>query len=297
MFDLSAYLKQKRKPVDRMLKALLHDPQRNTRLSRAMTYSVMAGGKRLRPILCIAAAQAVGGNMETVLPVAGALELIHTYSLIHDDLPAIDDDGLRRGSPTCHVRFDEATAILAGDSLLTLAFEILAANGSKAPVDQKQTWLKIISKIASAAGHSGMIEGQMQDMAAEGSTLSRIDLESLHRLKTGKMIEVSVESGAILSKASDSQLAPLLTYAQSIGLAFQVVDDILNVKGDPRLLGKAVGTDQLRKKNTYPLLLGLSNAEKMAADLVNNALKALDDFDKKAEPLRAVARYIVEREY
>jgi geranylgeranyl diphosphate synthase type II len=295
MFDLKSYLKDVRAPVDNMLKAYLGAQSPATRISHAMAYSVMAGGKRLRPILCIAAAETVGGNRETVLPLACALELIHTYSLIHDDLPAMDNDDKRRGKPTCHVRFDEATAILAGDALLTLAFEILAAAGTRGAPDNHHRWLLAIARIAAAAGFRGMIEGQMRDMAFEGTVISEDELESLHRLKTGKMIEISVASGALVSGASLRQQQLLHTYAQHIGLAFQVADDILNVKGDPDRLGKATGTDQIRGKNTYPSLLGLSGAETLAGQLVKNALKALDAFDNGADPLRAIADYVIER--
>ena len=294
-FDLKAYLETKRAQIDGALAAFLNGQAQRTRLSRAMSYSVMAGGKRLRPILCIAAAEAVGGHASTVLPIACALEMIHTYSLIHDDLPAMDDDALRRGVATCHVRFDEATAILAGDALLTLAFEILANSAGSSPHLRNGVLLRIIGSIASAAGYRGMIEGQMRDMAAEGIAIERKALESLHRLKTGRMIEVSVASGAMAAGGTDAQKKALFTYARNIGLAFQVVDDILNVRGDPNHLGKAVGTDQLRKKNTYPSLMGLESAEKMAGNLVNNALMVLDDFGKNAEPLRAIGRYVIER--
>jgi geranylgeranyl diphosphate synthase, type II len=295
MFDLKSYLKDIREPVDGMLKHYLSAQSPATRVSRAMTYSVMAGGKRLRPVLCIAAAETVGGDRETVLPLACALEFIHTYSLIHDDLPSMDDDAIRRGKPTCHVQFDEATAILAGDALLTRAFEILAIAGSRCASDIQIRWLMAIAQIASAAGFKGMIEGQMRDMAFEGVVISKKELESLHRLKTGKMIEISVGAGALVSKASTRHQEMLQTYAQNIGLAFQVADDILNVKGDPARMGKSIGTDQIRGKNTYPSLLGLSAAESLADQLVNNALKALDGFDSKADSLRAIARYIIER--
>jgi geranylgeranyl diphosphate synthase type II len=260
-----------------------------------MTYSVMAGGKRLRPILCIAAAETVGGEPQRVLPAACALELIHTYSLIHDDLPAMDDDQLRRGKPTCHVQFDEATAILAGDGLLTLAFEIMSAAGSQCTPEDQCHWLKTIAMVASAAGYTGMIEGQMRDMAFESSSLPREELEALHRLKTGKLIEASVDAGALLSGASDDQRNALNTYAKNVGLAFQVTDDILNVTGDTERMGKATGTDQLRGKNTYPALLGLDATEKLATQLIDCALMALDRFDNKANPLRAIAHYVVER--
>lgn len=295
MFDLKSYLKAVRDPVDERLRHYLKVESPATQVSQAMTYSIMAGGKRLRPVLCIAAAETVGGNRETVLPLACALEFIHTYSLIHDDLPAMDNDDIRRGKPTCHVQFDEATAILAGDALLTLAFEILSTTGTRFGSETQSRWLLAISQIASAAGFKGMIEGQMRDMAFEGTVITRRELESLHRLKTGKMIEVSVSTGALVSGASKRQQHMLHTYAQNIGLAFQVADDILNVKGDPERLGKPIGTDQIRGKNTYPSLLGLSGAETLAVQLVNNALKALDTFDNKADSLRAIARYVIER--
>jgi len=295
MFDLKSYLKDLRGPVDEMLQHYLSAQSPATRVSQAMAYSVMAGGKRLRPVLSIAAAETVGGNREVVLPLACALEFIHTYSLIHDDLPPMDDDDKRRGKPTCHVQFDEATAILAGDALLTLAFEILASAGTQCTPDIQCRWLLAIAQIAAAAGFKGMIEGQMRDMAFEGTVISKRELESLHRLKTGKMIEISVGTGALVSGAPKRQQHALHTYAQNIGLAFQVTDDILNVKGDPERLGKSTGTDQIRGKNTYPSLLGLSAAETLAGQLVNNALKALDAFDNNADSLRAIARYVIER--
>ena len=294
-FHLKSYLDSLRRQVEHALQHYLCSASPDTRICRAMTSSVMAGGKRLRPALCIAAAEALGGSRETALPVACALELIHTYSLVHDDLPAMDDDDIRRGKPTCHVQFDEATAILAGDALLTQAFEILSTAGSDCLASDQHRWLQATAQIAAAAGNKGMIEGQMRDMAFEGMVISKFELEALHRLKTGKMIEVSVDSGAIVSGASKNQRKALQIYAQNIGLAFQVADDILNVKGDARLLGKATGTDQLRGKNTYPSLLGLEAAETFAGQLVNNALNALDAFDNKAGPLRSIAHYVIER--
>jgi len=296
MFDLKPYLEEIRACVDKALEHYLALASPDSRISRAMSYSVMAGGKRLRPVLCIAAAETVGGSRDTVLPIACTLELIHTYSLIHDDLPAMDDDEKRRGKPTCHVQFDEATAILAGDALLTRAFEILATAGTRCVPDDQQRWLQAMAKIASAAGCTGMIEGQMQDMASEGVTISEKEMASMHRLKTGKMIEGSVNAGAIVCGASRQQQAALQVYAQNIGLAFQVADDILNVTGDPERLGKATGTDRMRGKNTYPALLGLGQAQEFAGRLVNDALKALASFDNKAESLRAIARYIIERD-
>jgi geranylgeranyl diphosphate synthase type II len=296
MFDLKSYLEIRRRRVDAFLQRCFGvDDSAATRVTRAMSYSVMAGGKRLRPVLCIAGAEAVDGDHEAVTALACALEMIHTYSLIHDDLPAMDDDEKRRGKATCHVQFDQATAILAGDALLTLAFEILAITATQCPANGHGKWLRVIAKIASAAGCSGMIEGQMQDMAFEGTVVSIEELETLHGLKTGKLIEASVVSGAMVAGTSEAKLQALGDYAAHIGLAFQVADDILNVTGDPERLGKATGTDQARGKNTYPSLIGLAPAQRLADRLVDKALNALSDFDNKADPLRAIARYVVER--
>ena len=296
MFDLKSYLEIQRQRVDASLQRYLGtDDASSSRVNQAMAYSVMAGGKRLRPVLCIAGAQAIDGDHEAVTALACALEMIHSYSLIHDDLPAMDDDEKRRGKFTCHVQFDEATAILAGDALLTLAFEIVATTASQCPAAEHPKWLCAIGKIASAAGCNGMIEGQMRDIAFEGTVISIEQLEALHRLKTGKLIQASVVSGGMIAGASEIQLQALGTYAAHIGLAFQVADDILNVTGDPARLGKATGTDQARGKNTYPLLIGLDSAQRLAGQLVDKALNALNAFDKKADPLRAIARYVVER--
>jgi len=255
---------------------------------------LMAGGKRIRPVLCLAAAEAVGGKPQAVLPAACALEIVHTYSLIHDDLPAMDNDDLRRGKPTCHVAFDEATAILAGDALLTLAFQVLSSVQSTTG-NQASGWLKVIHIISTAAGYRGMIRGQMLDMAAEGQHLRVDELKSMHALKTGALIEASLLCGALLAGARKRQMDILKTYARSIGLAFQVTDDILNVEGNPKIMGKAVGTDELREKSTYPAILGLERSRQFAKNLVDEALQALEDFDKKADPLRALATYIIDR--
>jgi len=294
MFDLKKYIQKKSQVVNDTLEQVLQNSQQDETIHQAMKYSLMAGGKRIRPALCLAASEAVGGNPQDALMAACAMEMVHTYSLIHDDLPAMDDDELRRGKPTCHVAFDEATAILAGDALLTMAFEILASvpleNG-----DQAAKWLQVIRVIAIAAGSQGMIQGQMLDMAAEGRRLSVNDLESMHLLKTGALIEASLQCGALLAEADQAQLGLLKTYARNIGLAFQVADDILNVEGNPALMGKAVGTDRLNQKNTYPSLLGLDASKQFAQKLIRQALQALEAFDNKAEPLRALATYIIER--
>ena len=294
-FDLLAYLKTERARIDRALAEIvdLHDDAA-PRILKAMQHSLMAGGKRLRPILCLSSCAAVGGIRERVLPAACALEMIHTYSLIHDDLPAMDDDRLRRGKPTCHVAFDEATAILAGDALLTMAFEVLSS-ASVSDGEDCVARLEIIRSISRAAGPRGMIEGQMRDMLYEGRDIDEKQLEALHRLKTGALIRASIHAGALLGGCGPVEMKKLLNYADRIGLAFQVADDILNVEGDPVLMGKSVGTDSQRRKGTYPALLGLKKAKKLARELVQSALKSLSEFDKRADPLRAIAVYVIER--
>jgi len=296
MFDLKPYIAQKNNLVNQYLESVFENVDESLQIVKAMKHSLMAGGKRLRPILCMAAAEAVGGEAADALPVAGALEMIHTYSLIHDDLPAMDDDELRRGIPTCHVAFDEATAILAGDALLTLAFQILSSAQNSKP-SHGTKWLEIIHLISTAAGFHGMIQGQMLDISLEGHRLSRFELESMHRLKTGALIEASLCSGAAIGGGNHDQIEALEQYAKNIGLAFQVADDILNVEGDPELMGKAVGTDQLRDKSTYPSVLGLEESKKFAQDLVSKALHAIKLFDKRSDPLRAIATYVIERKH
>ena len=293
-FDLNSYLSSKRKLINNALGVIIENNLKDSKIKSAMEYSLMSSGKRLRPILCIAAAETVGSHLEDTMGAACAIEMIHTYSLIHDDLPAMDNDNLRRGRPTCHIKFDEATAILAGDALLTLAFEILSSVES---VDKDQAFnrLRAIHTIAMASGCKGMIEGQMQDIAAEGNVLGLEDLKKMHRLKTGALIEASVITGTILGNGNRDQIEKLNNYARNIGLAFQITDDILNVEGDPDIMGKDVGTDQARGKSTYPSIIGMEKSKKIAKKLVNDGLKVLDYFDNKADPLRAIAHYIVDR--
>jgi len=293
-FDLNSYLLSKRKQIDRAIDKKIDWTTHSSVIVSAMRYSLMAQGKRIRPILCIAASQAVGGQTEDVIGVACSLEMIHTYSLIHDDLPAMDNDDLRRGKPTCHIAFDEATAILTGDALLTLAFEILSSIEPN-DINDALKWLRVIKIIAIAAGYKGMIEGQIKDIISEGNPLGLEDLEQMHTLKTGALIEASIITGAILGNGNFEQIEQLKIYAKNIGLAFQVIDDILNVEGDPVVMGKDVGTDQARKKSTYPSILGIEKSKEFAKNLVNNALQALDYFDNKSDPLRAIAHYIVDR--
>jgi geranylgeranyl diphosphate synthase, type II len=291
-FDLNAYLSSKRQQINAALDSMFLHTSR--KLVKAIKHSLMAGGKRLRPILCLAAVETVGGNSQDAIRAACAIEMIHTYSLIHDDLPAMDDDELRRGQPTCHAIFDEATAILAGDALLTMAFEVLSSMDSSEE-GQAMDLIHVVHTLAGAAGYQGMIEGQMQDIAAEGESLSLKDLEKMHALKTGALIEASVTTGAILGKGTAFQMQQLKIYAKNIGLAFQVTDDILNIEGDPVIMGKNVGSDQIRLKSTYPSVLGMDQSKQFAKKLVSNALKALENFDTKAQSLKAIANYIIDR--
>ena len=294
MIELKSYIKQKNLIIEACLEKMIRNSQSSPPLVKAMAYSLMAGGKRIRPVLCLAACEAVGGSPQDALTAACALEMIHTYSLIHDDLPAMDDDELRRGKATCHIAFDEATAILAGDALLTLAFEVLS---SVPPTDENQAaqWLQVIQLISQAAGFRGMVQGQMLDIASEGRNLTADELKTMHRLKTGALIEASLACGALLGGANQRQTELLNSYARKIGLAFQVADDILNVEGNPELMGKSTGTDSLREKSTYPSVLGIQASKEFAEKLMQEALQDLDSFDKKADPLRSIARYIIER--
>ena len=295
MFDLKAYLQTKQQTINAALTKLWDNSVLYpTLLVQAMRYSLEAGGKRLRPILCIAASEAVGGSEADVMPAACALELIHTYSLIHDDLPAMDDDDLRRGKPTCHKAFNEATAILAADALQAAAFEVLADAGRHQGNDASK-WLEVTYLIARAAGHSGMVQGQMMDISSEGKGITLEELETLHRLKTGALIEASMQAGAILGGGNSEEIAALSAYARHIGLAFQVADDILNVEGKPEMLGKPVGSDKAHQKATCPSLMGLERAKARAGELIDIALEEIGIFGKKGEPLAALAHYVLER--
>lgn len=283
--------------VDAALEPLFVAPSKELeRLYAAMRYSVMNGGKRVRPLLAYAACEALGAPAEQANGAACAVELIHAYSLVHDDLPAMDDDDLRRGQPTTHKAFDEASAILAGDALQSLAFGVLA-DRRRNPQDA-ETRLQMIELLSQAAGPAGMVGGQAIDLGSVGLKLDQQALEFMHRHKTGALIEASVRLGALASaRAEQPQLEALQTYAQAIGLAFQVQDDILDVESDTATLGKRQGADIARDKPTYPALLGLEAAKAYALELRDQALGALQGFDDNAEPLRALARYIVERRH
>lgn len=266
------------------------------RLYQAMRYSVMNGGKRVRPLLVLASCLALGGKTANAIAPACAVELIHAYSLVHDDLPAMDDDALRRGQPTTHIAFDEASAILAGDALQTLAFEVLAH--AELTSDSDAIRLQMISTLARAAGAAGMVGGQAIDLAATGQQISQEHLERMHRHKTGALISASVRLGALASGRADSkQLAALANYAEAIGLAFQVQDDILDVIGNTETLGKQQGSDSQQEKSTYPALLGLEQAQLYARQLHDQALQALQGFDDQARILRQLADYIVQRQH
>lgn len=294
-FNLSRYVTDKQEIVNKALLSIISWYFKNNRLCNAMQYSLMASGKRLRPVLCMASAETVSEINDAVISASCAVEMIHTYSLIHDDLPAMDDDHMRRGLPTCHIKFDEATAILAGDALLTLAFELLSSQDIQFYHHQPHMMLQIIFLLSNAAGYKGMIEGQIRDISAEAQPLNIDALEEMHRLKTGALIEASVKIGALLAGASDEQVRHLAEYAENIGLAFQITDDILNVEGDPVIMGKAAGTDKVRSKTTYPGLIGLKQSKAYAQEVVNKALQALRFFGSKAIPLSALANYIIER--
>ena len=266
------------------------------RLYEAMRYSVMNGGKRVRPLLAYAACEALGAAAEQANGAACAVELIHAYSLVHDDLPAMDDDDLRRGQPTTHKAFDEACAILAGDGLQSLAFSTLL--DPQLNTLDAETRLRMVAGLALAAGPAGMVGGQAIDLGSVGIKLDQTALEFMHRHKTGALIEASVQLGALASgHASADDLQALNLYARAIGLAFQVQDDILDVESDTATLGKRQGADIARDKPTYPALMGLQGAKDYALELRDQALNALNSFDTTADPLRALARYIVERRH
>ena len=292
-FDLDGYLKSRGAIVERALAAVVAESDgAATRLLEAMRYSLLAGGKRLRPILALAACEAVGGALDDALPYACAMEMIHTYSLIHDDLPCMDDDYLRRGRPTNHKVYGEAIATLAGDGLLTDAFKVLARSGAHAPA----ALLETIAELAEAAGSAGMVGGQVIDLLGEGRELSLAELEVMHRRKTGALFVAAVCGGARLGGANAAQLAALREYARALGLAFQVIDDLLDVEASTEAMGKRTNKDGARGKSTYPALMGAGRARELAHNLIAEAAGALREFDRRADALRALAAYAVERE-
>ena len=274
-----------------LLIELKKNPALEEKLSQAMEYSLMSGGKRLRPILLMAAADAVRGNGEKFLTVATAMEMIHTYSLIHDDLPAMDNDDYRRGKLTNHKVFGEATAILAGDALLTLAFEVITRQKNISP----EILLKIVQEISTAAGAAGMVGGQSIDLESEGKKISMATLQKMHLGKTGAIFKAAIRSGAILAGANSQQLDALTIYAEKFGLAFQITDDILDVTGDEKNLGKPVGSDAKNNKSTYVSLTSIDAAKNLAQKAVDEAVDALKNFGTEADFLRDLVKYLIGR--
>ncbi|MBN2564288.1 MAG: polyprenyl synthetase family protein [Candidatus Eisenbacteria bacterium] len=290
---LDAYLAGKRAIVERALGRFLPEADEPPeRLHGAMRYSVFSGGKRLRPILAIASFELLGGSGDCILAPACATEMIHTYSLIHDDLPAMDDDDTRRGRPTCHRAFDEATAILAGDALLTLAFEIVATEERLAAGVR----LAIAAELARANGHAGMAGGQAADLEGETRSPSLEMVDFIHSNKTAKPIRAAIRVGAFAAGAVEGDLSALSTFGERIGMAFQIADDLLDVLGSEQAVGKAVRKDAARGKQTYPAVAGVEASRAVACELLNESIESLDRFGEAAWPLRAIARFVVERE-
>jgi len=289
--DISSYLSEKKGLVDRFLVDYFREKPRPAVLFEAMDYSLSAGGKRIRPVLCIASYEIGGGRAVDILPYAAAIELIHTYSLIHDDLPAMDNDDLRRGKPTNHKVFGEAVAILAGDALLTEAFSIFGTPSRSDPSAQ----LRALKELADAAGMRGMVAGQVQDMLSERAEPDAGTLEFIHRHKTAALLSASVRVGAIMSGAGQDIVDVISLYGTNIGLAFQVVDDILDVVGETDVIGKPRGSDEEKSKLTYPRLYGIGESRAIAVRLIDSALDALRGFGPEADPLRGIASYLLNR--
>jgi geranylgeranyl diphosphate synthase type II len=291
---LKAYLQDRQKIVEEALEHYLPGEDNiPADIYQAVRYSVFNGGKRIRPILCLAAAEAVGGDLGQAIPVACALELIHSYSLIHDDLPAMDDDDFRRGKPTCHKVFGENIAILAGDALLTEAF-VLLSHMEKVRLSAERR-LAVIQEIAQAAGINGMVGGQALDVLSGKFVSDENTLHEIHRRKTGALIVAAVKSGAIIFNVRKDKIQALAEYGINLGLAFQIADDILNVEGDRELMGKETGSDAAHNKLTYTSLLGSDLAKEKLAKYIDAAVASLSGFDERARPLIVMARYIMER--
>ena len=293
--NIKTYLVSRQKLIERALDRYL--PKADAKpatLHRAMRYSLFAGGKRLRPILCLAAAEACGGKIPNALPLACALECIHTYSLVHDDLPSMDDDDFRRGRPTCHKVFGDGIAILAGDALLTIAFEIVS---NAKPTSRYDTSI-LLREIAVAAGSQRLIAGQVADLEAEGKNVKRDQLQFIHENKTAAILKSSVRLGAMSANADARKLSAVTRFGQRLGLAFQIIDDILDVTQTSEILGKSAGKDIAAKKATYPAVIGLEKSRAEARRLTRQAHKALSVLrSSDAEPLHALANYLLEREY
>lgn len=292
--ELKPYLATRQRTIDRALDRFL--PKENvspSTLHKAMRYSLFAGGKRLRPVLCLAAAEVCGGRISGALPFACAMECIHTYSLVHDDLPSMDDDDFRRGRPTCHKVFGDGIAILTGDALLTIAFEIAACGKAT----RRYSTSAIFREISSAAGSCKLIAGQVADLEAEGASVSRDQLRFIHENKTAAMIATSLRLGAMSANAPPKMLAAITKFGRALGLAFQVIDDLLDVTQTSAKLGKSAGKDLAAHKATYPAVIGLDASRAEARRLTNSARSALRAFGREAEPLREIANYLLVREY
>ena len=292
--DLKEYLKSTAAEVDAALDRFLpKEKERPSTIHAAMRYSVFAGGKRLRPILCMAAAEACGGDVSKALPPACATELMHTYSLVHDDLPAMDDDDLRRGRPTCHKVYGEGMAVLCGDALLTEAFIVI----SQTEPTKRYTARDYVSELAVTGGSKKLIGGQVMDLEGEGKKLTKKDLVRIHEAKTAALLTSSLRLGAMTANATPAKLQAVTDFGYALGLAFQVIDDILDVTQSTEVLGKTAGKDQAVEKTTYPSVLGLDASRKEAARLTKAALAALAPFGKKGTRLREIAGSMLQREY
>ncbi|PYL59071.1 MAG: farnesyl-diphosphate synthase [Verrucomicrobia bacterium] len=293
--NLKNYLRTRQRKIDRALDGYL--PKASAKpatLHKAMRYSLFAGGKRLRPILCLAAAEACRGSIDNALPLASALECIHTYSLVHDDLPSMDNDDFRRGRPTCHKVFGDGIAVLAGDALLTIAFELV----SKANPTPRYEVAILLREIAVAAGSLKLIAGQVADLEAEGKNVKRDQLQFIHENKTAAILRSSVRLGAMSANADPKKLSAITRFGQRLGLAFQIIDDILDVTQTSEILGKSAGKDVAAKKATYPAVIGLEKSRAEARRLTRQAHNALSIFSNSdAEPLHTLANYLLEREY
>lgn len=292
--DIKKYLNDKKELVDSFLHAYFKDQHRPTLLHEAMLYSIFAGGKRIRPVLAIASYEACGGKADEIIPYASALELVHTYSLIHDDLPAMDNDDLRRGKPTNHKVYGEAVAILAGDALLTDAFSLLSDTTFCHTINETNL-LKALHEISIASGSIGMVAGQAQDILSENSVPDKDILQFIHIHKTTALICASVKLGCILAGSDPEKLEAIASYGSGIGLAFQVVDDILNVEGDTKEMGKAAGSDAKINKMTYPSLYGIEESRQISKKLISDAINSLASFSSEADPLREIALYLLDR--
>jgi geranylgeranyl diphosphate synthase type II len=292
--DLKQYLATRAAEVDAALDAFLPKAkEKPATIHAAMRYSVFAGGKRLRPILCLAAAEACGGDPESAMPPACAVEILHTYSLVHDDLPCMDDDDLRRGRPTCHTVYGEGMAVLTGDALLTEAFLILAQTSPA----KRYPGAAYVAELALTGGSTRLIGGQVMDLEGEGKKLTKAQLVKIHEAKTAALLTTSIRLGAMTANATEKQLEALTTFGHALGLAFQVIDDILDVTQSTEILGKTAGKDAAVEKATYPAILGLEKSRKEAAKLTQEAMDALKPFGRKARHLQDIAEYLLKREY